>query len=120
VPAQVLDELAEVAHGAWSGLTSAAIEAAWPGQRALRERDKYRYRFPEGESYADAEARAGRALAEIARTGARRPLMVSHEMIGRILLKQLGVADALHLRQPSDVVYRVSSGGELDRLQSAE
>jgi len=47
-------------------------------------------------------------------------LLVSHEMIGRMLLKQLGVADALHLGQPSDVVYRVGSGGEIDRLTAAE
>jgi broad specificity phosphatase PhoE len=117
--AQVLDDLAEVAHGEWSGLTSAEIDADWPGQRVARERDKYAFRFPGGESYADAEVRAGRALAEIARSGARRPLLVSHEMVGRMLLKQLGVQDALHRRQPSDVVYRVSATGEIGRLTRA-
>ncbi len=120
LPARVLDELAEVAHGAWSGLTSADIDAGWPGQRAARERDKYAFRFPDGESYADAEVRAGRALAEVARSGARRPLLVSHEMIGRMLLRQLGVADSLQLRQSSDLIYRVRSDGELDALTAAE
>jgi hypothetical protein len=37
-----------------------------------------------------------------------------------MLLKQLGVAERLQLLQPSDVVYRVRSGGELDRLTTAE
>ncbi len=120
LPAQVLDELAEVAHGAWSGLTSAEIDAGWPGQRAAREQDKYAFRFPDGESYADADVRAGRALAEVARSGVRRPLLVSHEMIGRMLLKQLGVAGSLQLRQSSDLVYRVRSDGELDELTAAE
>lgn len=115
---EVLDDLAELEHGAWSGLTTAEIEAGWPGERATRERQKYTYRFPDGESYADADVRAGRALAEIARSGARRPLVVSHEMIGRMLLKQLGVADALQLGQPSDVVYRVC-GAQIDRLRWA-
>ncbi|WP_328526076.1 histidine phosphatase family protein [Kribbella sp. NBC_00359] len=118
--AQVLDELAEVAHGAWSGLTSAEIDAGWPGQRAAREQDKYTFRFPDGESYADADVRAGRALAEVARSDARRPLLVSHEMIGRMLLKQLGVAGSLQLRQSSDLIYRVRSGGEVDELTAAE
>ena len=120
LPAQVLDELAEVAHGAWSGLTSAEIDAGWPGQRAAREQDKYTFRFPDGESYADADVRAGRALAEVARSGVRRPLLVSHEMIGRMLLKQLGVAGSLQLRQSSDLIYRVRSGGEVDELTAAE
>jgi probable phosphoglycerate mutase len=119
LPVEVLDDLAEIDHGRWSGLTSAEIDAGWPGQRAARERDKYAFRFPDGESYADADVRAGQALAEIARRGARRPLLVSHEMIGRMLLKQLGVADALQLGQPSDVVYRVGSGGVIDRLGAA-
>lgn len=115
----VLDELAEIDHGLWSGLTSAEIDAGWPGQRAERERDKYRFRFPAGESYADGDVRAGRALAAVERTGVRRPLLVSHEMIGRMLLRQLGVPDALETGQPSDVVYRVQTGGVVERLTCA-
>jgi broad specificity phosphatase PhoE len=117
LPVQVLDDLAEVAHGAWSGLTSAEIDAGWPGQRAARSLDKYSFRFPDGESYADADARAGRALTQV--VGAR-PLLVSHEMIGRMLLKQLGVPDALNLGQPSDVVFRVRGAQVVDRLRWAE
>jgi broad specificity phosphatase PhoE len=115
----VLDELSEIDHGLWSGLTSAEIDAGWPGQRGVRERDKYGFRFPCGESYADGDVRAGRALAEVARTGVQRPLLVSHEMIGRMLLRQLGVPDALGTQQPSDVVYRVQTGGTVERLTSA-
>lgn len=49
----------------------------------------------------------------------RRPVLVSHEMIGRMLLRQLGVPDALESGQPSDVVYRVRRGGTVERLSSA-
>lgn len=83
----VFEELSEVDHGGFAGLTGAEIEAAYPGQLAVRERDGYRYRFPGGESYAVADLRVRRVLAAIARTGARRPLLVSHEMLGRMLLK---------------------------------
>lgn len=107
---QVVDDLAEIDHGLWSGLTSAEIDARWPGQLGVRAENKYAFRFPEGESYADGEVRAERALAEIERSGVQRPLLVSHEMIGRMLLRRLGVPDALGMRQPSDVVYRVRTG----------
>ena len=123
LPVQVLDDLAEVAHGEWSGLTSAEIDAAWPGQRAIRERDKYSFRFPGGESYADADVRVGRALAAMVRSGSLRPLVVSHEMVGRMLVKQLAgltADEALRRDHPSDVVYRVRPGGEIDRVARAE
>jgi probable phosphoglycerate mutase len=116
---QVVDDLAEIDHGLWSGLGSAEIDARWPGQREARERAKYTYRFPEGESYADGQVRAARVLAEIGRSGVRRPLLVSHEMIGRMLLRQLGVPDALATRQPSDLVYRVRSSGVVEGLSSS-
>ncbi|MEU8226237.1 histidine phosphatase family protein [Kribbella sp. NPDC048915] len=116
---EVLDDLAELDHGDWSGLDSAAIDARWPGERERRSRDKYTYRFPGGESYADASVRAARVLDEIGRTGVLRPLIVSHEMIGRLLLHCLGVADALDTQQPSDVVYRVRAGVAVDRLPSS-
>jgi probable phosphoglycerate mutase len=116
---RVVDDLAEIDHGAWSGLGSAEIDARWPGQREVREREKYTYRFPGGESYADGEVRAARVLSTIGSSGARRPLLVSHEMIGRMLLRCLGVPDALGTRQPSDVVYRVTAGGVAERLSSS-
>ena len=106
----MLGELSEVDHGEFAGLTRAEIKSAYPGQLDARDRDKYGYRFPGGESYADADLRARRALALVADSGARRPLLVSHEMIGRMLLKNLaGLSgeDALRLNQPWDVVYRV-------------
>lgn len=39
-------------------------------------------------------------------------------MIGRMLLRQLGVPDALGMQQPSDVVFRVRADGVIDRLGS--
>ena len=123
LPVLVLDDLAEIAHGEWSGLTSAEIDAAWPGQRAVREREKYTFRFPGGESYADADMRVGQALAAMFASGSLRPLVVSHEMVGRMLVRQLArltPEEALRRDHPSDVVYRVGSGGEIDPLPTAE
>jgi len=106
----VIDELAEVHHGEMAGLTSAEIERAFPGAMARRAADRYEWCFPGGESYADADRRAAVALGRVAATGGRRPLIVSHEMIGRMLLSTLLGADpatALTWSHPHGVIYQV-------------
>jgi len=113
---RVLDDLREVDHGEVAGLTDTEIEVAYPELIARRRRDKYRFRFPGGESYADADRRSTAALALIAATGAARPLIVSHEMIGRMLLRtllDLTPADALALRQEHSTIFRVDVCGDL-------
>ncbi len=93
-----------------AGLTSAEIEARFPGRLARRAADRYRWGFPGGgESYADADRRGAIALRRIAAGGSRRPLLVSHEMIGRMLLRWLGAdpATAFTWDHPHDVVYRI-------------
>jgi probable phosphoglycerate mutase len=110
-PLLVIDELAEVHHGRFAGLTDDDIDAAYPGELARRAQDKYRWTFPAGESYADADRRAARALARIAAHPARRPLIVSHEMIGRMLQRHLlglDPAEALRRRHPHDAVYAIN------------
>jgi probable phosphoglycerate mutase len=126
LPVQVVEELSELDHGEWSGLTAPEVERGWPGEAAVRAGDKYGYRFPGGESYADADARAARALARVRDSGARVPLLVSHEMIGRMLMRNLAGLDdaqALKLRHPSDVVYKVLPGDgpprHVDQLKPA-
>lgn len=89
LPVQVLDQLAEVDHGRFSGLTSSEIEDQWPGAMANRENDKWRWRFPGGESYEDAATRAANALRELTGRSSSRPLVVTHEMIGRMLIGAL-------------------------------
>ncbi|MFC0674037.1 histidine phosphatase family protein [Brachybacterium hainanense] len=110
VELRVLPDLAEVHHGDMAGLTAEEADCRFPGVRASREDDKYRWRFPGGESYADADERAARAVLEVQRSGARRPVIVSHEMIGRMLLRQvaeLEPRETLRRTQPHHIVYRV-------------
>jgi broad specificity phosphatase PhoE len=103
----VVDDLAELDHGTFSGLTSAEIDARFPGERERRAAGKYEYRFPGGESYADADLRVARALGAI---GGRRPLVVAHEMVGRLLQRHLlglDPAAALARDHPHDVLYAI-------------
>jgi broad specificity phosphatase PhoE len=113
VPVTVIDDLAEVHHGIFAGLTDEEIEERHPGWLARRADDKYRWTFPGGESYADADRRAGRALAEPAVRAAGRPLIVSHEMIGRMLQRHLLGLDpgqALASKHPQNVVCSIRPG----------
>lgn len=108
LPVVVIDDLAEVHHGSFAGLSDQDIEDRHPGELARRAADKYRWSFPEGESYADADVRAGRALAELRAYSAQRPLIVAHEMINRMLQRHLlglDPHDALAIRQPNHVIY---------------
>jgi broad specificity phosphatase PhoE len=106
----VVDDLAEVHHGDFAGLSNAEIAVRYPLEVVRRRRDKYLWPFPGGESYADADVRAARALKRLAQEAVLRPLLVSHEMVGRMLLKNLlglEASDALARSQPNSVVYEV-------------
>lgn len=121
-PLVVVSDLAEINHGHFAGLTNDEIRSVYPGALEARSNDKYDWRFPDGESYADADRRAGRALELIASHHPKRPLLVSHEMIGRMLLRQLvGLTpdSALATHQPHNVIYEIDSElASVKQLQS--
>jgi broad specificity phosphatase PhoE len=111
-----VDELAEIHHGAMAGLTSDEIETSFPGEMSRRAADKYRWQFPDGESYAQGDVRAAAALRVVAAAGVIRPLVVSHEMIGRMLLRNLldlEPMDALAYGHPHAVLYRIDVAGKV-------
>jgi broad specificity phosphatase PhoE len=81
--------LSEIDHGELGGLTNDEIEASHPGLFAERRACLHGWRFPGGESYADADLRAAAALRRIETTLTRRPALVTHEMIARMLVKNL-------------------------------
>ncbi|MBP2330331.1 putative phosphoglycerate mutase [Kibdelosporangium banguiense] len=118
----VIDELAELHHGRLAGLTNNEIKQQHNNEWHRRTQDKYRWRFPDGESYADVDERAATALTLIEGHAADRPLIVSHEMIGRMLLRRLldlDPADALRRHHPHNVIYEVIPGfAHLQELQS--
>jgi broad specificity phosphatase PhoE len=105
-----VDDLRELDHGDMAGMTNEEIERAFPGELARRSRDKYQWRFPNGESYADADLRAASVLRQVAESGSSRPLIVTHEMIARMLLRNLLTLEpkeALTLGLLHSVIYRV-------------
>jgi broad specificity phosphatase PhoE len=119
VPVVVVNELSEVRHGRFAGLSNVEIRMRHPAAFVRRSKDRYHWRFPDGESYADADQRAEGALAVVGEHGAASPLIVSHEMIGRMLLRNLLLLDpreALGLTHPNDVIYEVDVASRTMRL----
>ncbi|MEU4015944.1 histidine phosphatase family protein [Microbacterium sp. NPDC028030] len=108
-------ELAEVDHGELAGMTWAEIDEAYPTARAERAANRYGWAFPGGESYAQARARARKALSSCGWASTGVPLLVTHEMIGRMLraeLRGLDATSALALRHPHGVVFEIDRTSE--------
>jgi probable phosphoglycerate mutase len=81
--------LAELAFGSWEGLTFAEIKQnpAHMQELATREHDRWGFRTPGGESYADLLVR----VAEWHATVARDTIVVAHGGVARALIVQFGV-----------------------------
>lgn len=100
------DRLLEIDLGDWNGRTPAEIEAENPGAFAARERDKWRFAIPGGESYGAAARRTREFLLTL--TGPS--VIVGHGASGRILrayLRGLSIRETPHLAAPQDVVHRI-------------
>ena len=100
---EYLDDLREVDHGTFAGLTNGELDARYPTWRTERTADLYHWRFPGGESYADAHRRAHRALSSRPVAAASCPLIITHEMIARMIvaiLQQLDVDEAFARNLP--------------------
>ena len=101
--------LAEVAFGGWEGFTTAELAARWPDIYAERERDKWRFTPPGGESYATMSVRM-RAWYD---TLGRDTVVVAHGGTLRGLVVQLDIAswdNAPFLDVSQGVVYAIKPG----------
>lgn len=119
--AEVWPDLREVDFGRWEGKTFAEIQAADPtlvDAWAARESD---FRFPEGESLAEFEARLSRLLPRLVDGGAADLAMVTHGGIIRGLMRRLlglPVACELALAIPHASVATLLVEGECGVLRS--
>jgi broad specificity phosphatase PhoE/predicted kinase len=76
--------LDEIDAGVCEGLTYDEIKAQMPDDFAARARDKFRYRYPRGESYADVIQRLEPVIVELEHE--RSPLLiVGHQAVIRVL-----------------------------------
>jgi broad specificity phosphatase PhoE len=101
--------LAELSFGRWEGMTYREIRAADHQVLKVRERDKWNFRPPEGESYADLLARVRAWHAGI--TGD--VIVTAHGGVARSIMVMFGVrtpADASHGDVDQGVVFEFAPG----------
>ena len=101
--------LKELSFGQWEGLTFREVRAVAPALLATRERDKWRFAPPGGESYEQLLIRVGAWLATLERD----TVVVAHGGTMRALIVALGVAGpdaALRADIDQGVVYRLADG----------
>lgn len=105
---RVDERLVEIDFGAWSGRTTRELVAAGEGERvARRKRDKWGFRPPGGESYAELSGRIAAVLAEIDRD----TVVVSHGGVyrtihGHLLGTPTAEIPVLDARQDAVALFR--------------
>jgi probable phosphoglycerate mutase len=87
---RVEERLTEVSFGRWEGFTTEELRQRWPDAVAARERDKWDFRPPGAESYADMSLRVRGWYDALDRA----TVAVAHGGVLRGLLVQLGISSA--------------------------
>jgi broad specificity phosphatase PhoE len=103
------NRLLEISYGEWEGLTLPEIEARMPGMLAERERDKWDFAPPGGESYRELTARIGEWYASLTRD----TVVAAHGGGVRALMALFNVLpkeDATHAQIAQGVVYVFADG----------
>lgn len=104
--------LDEIDAGVCDGMTYAEIADSMPDDYAARKADKFRYRYPQGESYQDVIARLDPVILELERA-AQPVLVVGHQAVLRALLCYLTGSPpekCPYLEVPLHTVIRITPG----------
>jgi probable phosphoglycerate mutase len=103
------DRLMEISYGEWEGLTLPEIDARMPGMLAERERDKWDFAPPGGESYRELTRRIGEWYAGLTAD----TVVAAHGGGVRALMAILNVMpreEATHAQIAQGVVYVFADG----------
>jgi broad specificity phosphatase PhoE/predicted kinase len=84
VPKEHWKALNEIDAGVCEGMTYEEIQQQFPDEFAMRDADKYYYRYPGGESYQDLVARLEPVIMELERQ--KNVLVICHQAVARCLL----------------------------------
>jgi probable phosphoglycerate mutase len=106
---EVDDRLMEIAYGEWEGLTLPEIDARSPGLLKERERDKWDFAPPGGESYRALASRIGAWYAALTRD----TVVAAHGGGARALMALFNVLpeeEATHTHVVQGVVYVFADG----------
>jgi len=111
VPITIDARLVERRCGDWEGMTIDEIATQYPDEWTARARDPFHHRPPAGENVPDVVSRVAPFAMHVRTLSFRRLAIVSHGIAGRALLTHflnLTPEEANQVRQPNDLVYRLS------------
>ncbi|XP_014348046.1 6-phosphofructo-2-kinase/fructose-2,6-bisphosphatase 2 isoform X1 [Latimeria chalumnae] len=109
VPYEQWKILNEIDAGVCEEMTYEEIESEHPEEFALRDQDKYHYRYPAGESYQDLVQRLEPVIMELERQG--NVLVISHQAVMRCLLAYFldnSAAELPYLKCPLHTVLKLT------------
>ena len=105
------DRIMEWNCGDWSGEMWDEVAAKWPVEFSAWQADQFNYRGPNCENYPDMIARAKPFLEDITRLPFERIAIVSHGMIGRVMVGILlghTPDEMLRFGQTNDTVFHLT------------
>ncbi|MBN3323085.1 F262 bisphosphatase, partial [Atractosteus spatula] len=109
VPYEQWKILNEIDAGVCEEMTYKMIQDTYPEEFALRDQDKYHYRYPGGESYQDLVQRLEPVIMELERQG--NVMVICHQAVMRCLLAYFldkSADDLPYLRCPLHTVLKLS------------
>uniref|UniRef100_A0A8C6PVW8 6-phosphofructo-2-kinase/fructose-2,6-bisphosphatase 2 n=1 Tax=Nothobranchius furzeri TaxID=105023 RepID=A0A8C6PVW8_NOTFU len=109
VPYEQWKILNEIDAGVCEEMTYSMIEEKYPEEFAMREQDKYHYRYPGGESYQDLVQRLEPVIMELERQG--NVLVICHQAVMRCLLAYFldkGADDLPYMKCPLHTVLKLT------------
>lgn len=106
-------ELRERSHGIVEGLTQSDVFKKYPKLQVERMQNKFLFKNPKGESYADAQTRIAAFVEELKQKHfSQNVLLVTHAAINRVILGaclKLLPTQILEIHQPHDCVYVIDN-----------
>ncbi|KAM9342649.1 6-phosphofructo-2-kinase/fructose-2,6-bisphosphatase 2-like isoform 2-T4 [Pholidichthys leucotaenia] len=109
VPYEQWKILNEIDAGVCEDMTYEMIEKKYPEEFAMRDQDKYHYRYPGGESYQDLVQRLEPVIMELERQG--NVLVICHQAVMRCLLAYFldkGAEDLPYMKCPLHTVLKLT------------
>ncbi|XP_030584563.1 6-phosphofructo-2-kinase/fructose-2,6-bisphosphatase 2 isoform X3 [Archocentrus centrarchus] len=109
VPYEQWKILNEIDAGVCEEMTYDMIQETFPEEFALRDQDKYHYRYPGGESYQDLVQRLEPVIMELERQG--NVLVICHQAVMRCLLAYFldkGAEDLPYMKCPLHTVLKLT------------
>ena len=109
------DRIMEWDTGDWSGYLYADVKVKWQKEWQAFEADRFNYRGPNCENYPDMIERSKPFLAQIQTDPAENIGIVSHGLIGRVMIATLlglNEHETFMVHQANDVIYRITIQGK--------